>query len=697
MMFGLLSSSFGFGVVHGQSADDLARESVRLADEGLLLLEGPFVGPVGSQAVYIVTFEEYVELFDPENRFDGGSFEAHQEVSALAVQYTVLDPHPDTGATRLRVRAYAVDPHSYVPLGGDGWEAIYRMENGEFVPLAGATAPGDYEAFVRPDWLVHWSMSREGDFPRGPVAAGNVWSSAGVHPLSDADGRNVPVDIVGTFVEWTFVDEFGSLAHVLEYGRGEGPFPGSVNPSWIPLGDAEFYQERNYVFVPGYFPGYVQQWIEVEGAFQTGPDAGSIRGALIGFVVEYDLDASGFFPWPPDFDSAMVEYPVLQRGIPATGVLGSTGETLTDGSYVDTYTFRGEAGEEIVLRLESDDFDPYLFLLDDEEQQLATDDDSAGNLNALLRYTLPYSGTYHVWVNSWSPDEQGAYTVYLDTAEPFSADAYPPLTFNERIEGTLDAHSESWDDGSFADGYRFTGMANETVEAVMTSDDFDAYLILLDDTGEWVAFDDDSDGDLNPRLRQRLPYTGTYVLVATSWEPGAVGDYTLRLQRAHPVDMDGYAHLEPSVPATGMLGAWSDVYDDGTYVDRYRFVGAAGDRIALGVQSSDFDSYLFLLDDTGHVLASDDDSGGGGDALLRYELPYDGEYAVFVNTFSEGERGMYTLRLESLGPFDVNEALAVIALLNDPEGLTRADLTRIEWSLDDLWELFLDAWMYVAD
>jgi hypothetical protein len=46
--------------------------------------------------------------------------------------------------------------------------------------------------------------------------------------------------------------------------------------------------------------------------------------------------------------------------------------------------------------------------------------------------------------------------------------------------------------------------------------------------------------------------------------------------------------------------------------DRYTFTGAAGQLVALSLNSTAFDPYLYLIGPDGAVLAEDDD---GGDAL----------------------------------------------------------------------------------
>src|SRR5690554_5742458 len=56
-------------------------------------------------------------------------------------------------------------------------------------------------------------------------------------------------------------------------------------------------------------------------------------------------------------------------------------------------------------------------LFDDSWDFLVQDDDSGGGTNALIRYTLPYTGLYTVAVNSYFLDEGGAYRVSLQLAE----------------------------------------------------------------------------------------------------------------------------------------------------------------------------------------------------------------------------------------------------------------------------------------
>ncbi|WP_139240545.1 hypothetical protein [Geitlerinema sp. PCC 9228] len=60
------------------------------------------------------------------------------------------------------------------------------------------------------------------------------------------------------------------------------------------------------------------------------------------------------------------------------GQLDSNSDILEDGSYYQTHTFTGEAGEEIAIEVVSADFDAYLILLDAEGRQMAENDDGGG-------------------------------------------------------------------------------------------------------------------------------------------------------------------------------------------------------------------------------------------------------------------------------------------------------------------------------
>ena len=103
-----------------------------------------------------------------------------------------------------------------------------------------------------------------------------------------------------------------------------------------------------------------------------------------------------------------------------TGTLEANDATLDDGSFYDSHEFSGQANQIITLLLESDAFDAYLILEDDQGNRIATNDDiSSTNTNAALVITLPATGRYRVIANAYQANAQGPYRLSI---QPTPAD-----------------------------------------------------------------------------------------------------------------------------------------------------------------------------------------------------------------------------------------------------------------------------------
>ncbi|HEX8249026.1 MAG TPA: S8 family serine peptidase [Pyrinomonadaceae bacterium] len=68
--------------------------------------------------------------------------------------------------------------------------------------------------------------------------------------------------------------------------------------------------------------------------------------------------------------------------------------------------------------------------------------------------------------------------------------------------------------------------------------------------------------------------------------------------------------------------------------DLYAFNGTAGASVAILMTSSDFDTFLYLLDPNGRIIAFDDNSGGGTNARIpaagNLILPLSGSYTILA-------------------------------------------------------------------
>ncbi len=73
--------------------------------------------------------------------------------------------------------------------------------------------------------------------------------------------------------------------------------------------------------------------------------------------------------------------------------------------------------------------------------------------------------------------------------------------------------------------------ADATYIIELNSVQFDTYIIIEDSMGKQLADDDDSGGELNARLEFRAPADGVYRIIITSFQPSAVGSYSLVVRK----------------------------------------------------------------------------------------------------------------------------------------------------------------------
>lgn len=85
---------------------------------------------------------------------------------------------------------------------------------------------------------------------------------------------------------------------------------------------------------------------------------------------------------------------------------------LEQGIYCQKYTFNGEKDQEIIIDMNSSDFDPFLVLQKPDGDRLEINGDrSINNWNAQIKTKLPADGKYTVITRTTSPGESGKYNV----------------------------------------------------------------------------------------------------------------------------------------------------------------------------------------------------------------------------------------------------------------------------------------------
>nr|WP_312052693.1 PPC domain-containing protein [Brevundimonas diminuta] len=332
----------------------------------------------------------------------------------------------------------------------------------------------------------------------------------------------------------------------------------------------------------------------------------------------------------------------------------------SDGYRYDDYRVNLRAGQRLEAQMTSDDFDAYLevYAEDSLRQSLASDDDSAGDLNARLRFTAPEAGIYIVRARTFSGIETGDYQLSLKERAAPRMPRPGRIAVGRDETGSLGANSAEDDDGKRYDAYAFRASAGERVKIDLESDDFDSFLRvghIVNGAFVQMAENDDGGSSLNARLVFTAPQAGEYLIRVTSYNGSAEGDYRLSMEQGPPAPTA--APVTIGEETRGRLNSDSATSDSGAPADLYRFSGRAGQRVAITMKADGFDTYLELFDANHNSLATDDDSAGDLNARLTHTLAEDGDYLIEARAFSSGE-GPYTLNIEEIAPPPPPSAIA---------------------------------------
>ncbi len=105
---------------------------------------------------------------------------------------------------------------------------------------------------------------------------------------------------------------------------------------------------------------------------------------------------------------------------------------------------------------------------------------------------------------------------------------------------------------------------------------------------------------------------------------------------------------------TGQLTTDSQMLTENIhYLDSYTIQGQAGERIAISMQSDEFDTLLEIgrmVDGRFMELGRDDDGGGELNSRLVFTFPETGTYTVRARTFGAGVTGTYLIEANRLPP-----------------------------------------------
>jgi serine protease Do len=191
------------------------------------------------------------------------------------------------------------------------------------------------------------------------------------------------------------------------------------------------------------------------------------------------------------------------------------------------WSFSGNSGDQIMILMESRRVDAFLALFGPDDQFLTVDDDSGGDLNAMIRrFVLPSSGIYNIVATSYGGDQQGEYSLELertDTGREPVEQGGGTISTGETVTGEL----QDWT----GDVWLLVGSEGDQVTISLESEEFDTVLEVWGPDLVRIEKDDDGGVGTNSRIDSfRLPTTGTYNIVARGYSRGERGDYTLTVE-----------------------------------------------------------------------------------------------------------------------------------------------------------------------
>lgn len=172
--------------------------------------------------------------------------------------------------------------------------------------------------------------------------------------------------------------------------------------------------------------------------------------------------------------------------------------------------------------------DPLITLYDANGQAVATDDDGGAGTNAYLTYVSVTGGTYYVGASAFNNATAGAYTLRVTDSD------VPGNTGTDEVLAAGDDRLSRIDMPGDLDNYRVDLEAGVRylIEVKGEGDNplADAFLAVLNSSGERVTSDDDGGDGLDARLRF-TPETNDMYYIQASGLGGSTGWYRVSITR----------------------------------------------------------------------------------------------------------------------------------------------------------------------
>ncbi|MTW22678.1 InlB B-repeat-containing protein [Allochromatium palmeri] len=246
------------------------------------------------------------------------------------------------------------------------------------------------------------------------------------------------------------------------------------------------------------------------------------------------------------------------------------------------------------------------------------------------------------------PDDLSTWTIKPSDTECSSE--LTPISTGQSLSGSL---SETDCISPFAFGFanyydNFTFTATADVEyTIDLTGDFDTYLYLIDSQGQVIASNDDYEG-INSRIIYTPLTSETLTIHATSLWEEEVGAYQVSLAASESVCNSDETAITPGQSLSGSLSKTDCLspFRYSNYYDNFTFTATAGLTYTIDLASS-FDTYLYLLDSQGQIIAANDDYAGNNSRII-YTPSVSQTLTIHATSYLEGQTGTYQVALAAV-------------------------------------------------
>jgi hypothetical protein len=362
---------------------------------------------------------------------------------------------------------------------------------------------------------------------------------------------------------------------------------------------------------------------------------------------------------------------VAQASAQPIAVGGSTTGTLAQSdarneersSFMDAYQITLAAGQSVDIRMNSDEFDTYLFIGQQHQggfEAYDQNDDFGGTLNSRLRFSAPEAGTYTIQATSFGSETTGNYS--LSVAETVIVPPPTPIALGAgaTVSGSFGAVRPTLDEtGQPYALYTYEASEGEMVTFSMASDTIDSYMEIGLDT-EWgyepYMAGGDFEGDMGAQMVFRFPEAGVYTLRAMGLDAEAQGAFTLTATPFVAAPEPRPTRLRMNAIVRGALEEGEPVNANMQYYDVYSLNVREGQEVRITMRATEGEEYFDPFLEVGMntplgfaAAAMDDDSGGGInglDAQVSFTAESSGTLIIRATGLVPMTGGAYSISVE---------------------------------------------------